>query len=175
MKKYFDTITNKEVKLGDYVTRKTEEKFSFGTFYNTSSTLVTESTIPVLIKAGILREESAKEEIPTNLDFYINRIADRCGVDTKEVCHILGILNEFNPAAVLQILLKEVASVVNHKKGGYKIPDTKYIFNLATGSIMPMTLPKSKYVIAFYELEDAKLVKEKILKTQFEYMYGNSN
>lgn len=171
-----DSRTMKPVKLGDFIEIKQEKEYSFGTIVQYEKFALTEKNINDLITAGILKiteEKDTKKDIPTDIDFYIKKLAKTLGLSFPDTCKMLGNLNTQSPHIVLSMLLSQIAAVCNAKADvAAKDLDQVYCISAPTGLITRTEIgPGMEYLNYFLKKEDAQLAKT-ILAKQLEFMYG---
>ena len=162
MKKLISVSTGEEVKLGSklmcYVVTPIGN-------IPVNVIIVTEETIPYLIKVGAVKEVEVGEETPMDQEFYLQHLANRIGWNVDNLRKYLGNLYTIYPAAVFSIMLREVAIVLDDKDKNH-IENSKEIYTISTlsGEIIKVKdlnhIKNFKNFAAFRTLEDAKKAKQ---------------
>jgi hypothetical protein len=176
MKKLIFVGTGKEVKIGD--------KLSFGRYINDSfipfyTVIISEKSIPFLVEEGVIKEvetNEAKEE-GTHVDpyFYIEHLAKRIHWNKDNLQKYLANLYTIYPAAVLSIMLREIAIVMDEKYKNH-IENSKEIYVISTlsGEITKVKnldrIKNFKNFAAFRTLDDALAAKH-ILRDPMKQMF----
>lgn len=174
MKKYLDKRGN-EVKVGavlvcTLLNPETGER-------SHEITIATEEVLEKAVKDGAL---IAVKEDGTHLgiDFYVKHLADRIGWKYENLLKYLDNLYKIYPTAVFQILLREVAIVLDQKYPDH-IERSKEIWciSLATGEISKVSENKRHLIknfrnfAAFRTLDDVMVAKH-ILKTPMKELFA---
>ena len=120
---------------------------------------VAHETIPFLLQIGAV--EVVDTEVPMELEFYIQKIADRLGWKLPKVYNYLNGIDEMLPAAAFSIVLREVAIELDKKYDDH-IQDSEeiYIISLFDGGITKVnkaTIKNYRNFAAFRSAEDAKV------------------
>lgn len=136
MKKYF-TKDGKEVELKKplHVELETEDDVELIT-----TTFVTESLIKYLLDRGMItcKDVAEKKEVPTNVSYYIERLAKRLGRSTDDTVELLKNLISYSPISVFSLLLKQVALELDKNYDGHIADaDNLYCIDAATGFVRP--------------------------------------
>lgn len=139
--------------------------------------IATEEVLEKAVKDGAL---IAVEEDGTHLDidFYVRHLADRIGWKYENLLKYLDNLYRIYPAAVFQILLREVAIVLDQKYPDH-IERSKeiWIISLATGEIGKVPENKRHLIknfrnfAAFRTLDDAMAARH-ILKVPMKELFA---
>lgn len=179
MKKFVLTDTNSEVQLGDKIC-----------FHNSivrdgkcveqihEDYVLTEKTLGMLIKDGTITVKEIpdpKEETPKKcLEDYIESLAKRNRIPIDVMVEVIKLLISVNPAAVLTMLLKEIAIDLDNKYEGH-IKDSEHIFIFSTNRGFIVELPKTEIksyrnFAAFRTYKDAKYACN-ICKDLIDLMY----
>lgn len=170
-KKYVITKTGEEVKIGDIIACKEEQKTSFGTIRTTNSFTVTAHNIDTLVKQGILKCIEPKEDKKKDLTFYLKSLAVRIPCSVKELTTWLERINGVCPRAVLDILLGQIAlEFLKTDPLAYDNAECYYSLKLKDGTVGKV-VNLNEYLPLFKSKEDAEYARE-ILKDQLEFMYG---
>lgn len=174
MKKYLDKRGN-EIKVGavlvcTMLNSETEER-------SHEIMIATEEVLEKAVKDGALK---VVEEDGTHLDidFYVKHLADRIGWKYENLLKYLDNLYKIYPTAVFQILLREVAIVLDQKYPDH-IERSKEIWciSLVTGEIHKMPesnrhlIKNFRNFAAFRTLDDAMAAKH-ILKTPMKELFA---
>lgn len=173
MKKLIFVGTGKEVKIGD--------KLSFGRYINDSfipfyTVIISEQSITFLIEEGVIKEVETNEE-GTHVDpyFYIEHLAKRIHWNKDKLQKYLANLYTIYPVAVLSIMLREIAIVMDEKYKNH-IENSKEIYVISTlsGEITKVKnldrIKNFKNFAAFRTLNDALAAKH-ILKDPMKQMF----
>lgn len=172
----------KEVQIGDTLIKVSEVKdpfFSEGTVVQ--HIVVTKDSLPKLIKAGIVttakpeKVACAKAEVPMELEYYVQKIAERLGWKIEKAYNYLNTVDTILPAAAFSMVLREVATELDKKYEDHieKSPEI-YVVSMLNGRI---TKANKAYIrnyrnfAAFRTIEDAKIacrITRDILKEMFE-------
>lgn len=175
MKKFVFAKSGSEVKMGDRVVIGMESAYGLMPFY---IIIVSEKTIPSLIEEGIIKEVEEKvEEEGTHIDpyFYIEHLAKRIHWNKDNLQKYLANLYTIYPAAVLSIMLREIAIVMDEKYKNH-IENSKEIYVISTlsGEITKVKdldrIKNFKNFAAFRTLDDALAAKH-ILRDPMRQMF----
>ena len=170
-KKYVITKTGEEVKIGDIIACKEEQKTSFGTIKTMNFFTVTAHNIDTLIKQGIIKCIEPKEDKKKDLTFYLMSLADRMSCRMKDLTTWLEKINKVCPRAVLCILLEQIASEFRKADPiAYIKAECYYSIKLKDGTVGKLP-EENKHLPVFKSKEDAECARE-ILKDQLKFMYG---
>ena len=174
MKKYLDKRGN-EIKVGavlvcTLLNSETEER-------SHKIIIATKEVLEKAVKDGVLK---VVEEGGTHLDidFYVKHFADRIGWKYENLLKYLDNLYKIYPTAVFQILLREVAIVLDQKYPDH-IERSKEIWtiSLATGEIGKIPENKRHLIrnfrnfAAFRTLDDVMAAKH-ILKVPMKELFS---
>lgn len=183
MKKFY-LQNGKEVQVGDTICKVRKVKHPlFGEVNVGEHILVSKETLPKLIKAGIILERTAKggeptptnNEIPMDLNFYIQKIADRLGWHIDKVYNYLNNVDAILPAAALSMVLREVAIELDKKYEDHieNSPEI-YVISMTDGRITKANkahIKNYRNFAAFRSVGDAKTacsIVRDILKEMFK-------
>jgi hypothetical protein len=182
----------KEVEMGDKLIKHGVTDTLFGKRIVMQEIIVNEKTLPELIKAGVLTpmkecthkadclcRHHAKGEVPMDMNFYIEKIADRLGWKPEKVYSYLNNVDSILPAAAFSMVLREIAIELDKKYEDH-IENSPEIFviSMLDGRI---TKAKKAYIknyrnfAAFRTIEDAKIacrIVKPILKDMFKSKDG---
>lgn len=171
MKKLIFVETGKEVEMGKKVGFGMDSAYGFIPFY---TVVVCEKSIPFLIEEGVIKEV---EEEGTHVDpnFYIEHLAKRIHWNKDNLQKYLANLYTIYPAAVLSIMLREIAIVMDEKYKNH-IENSKEIYVISTlsGEITKVKdldrIKNFKNFAAFRTLDDALAAKH-ILRDPMKQMF----
>lgn len=168
----------KEVRMGDTISQSTEAVDPiFGKVKATVVIPVTESTLPKLLKTGILSESNCQEgsKVPMTVDYYVEKIAERMGWKPEKVGNFLNNVHKIHPNAALSIVLKEIAVEIDKSYDNH-IKDSPEIFVISSldGKITKANkavIKNYRNFAAFRSIEDAKIAC-KILRWVLRELYA---
>ena len=185
MKKFY-LANGKEVRLGDSICRVEEENHPLlGKCKLTDYIPITKQTLPELIKAGIITVKQdvdksvspvqKNSEVPMNLEYYIQKIADKLGWKIEKVYNYLNSIDTILPAAAFSMVLREVATELDKKYKDHieKSPEI-YVISTFDGRISKVNkahIKNYRNFAAFRSLNDAKIacsIVKDILKELFK-------
>lgn len=176
-------LTNgKEVQIGDILTKVSKVKDSFfGEGTAVQHIVVTKEILPKLIEAGIVtatkptKTTVAESEVPMELEYYVQKIADRLGWKIEKVYNYLNSVDTILPTAAFSMVLREVAIELDKKYEDHIEKSPKiYVISMLDGRI---TKANKAYIrnyrnfAAFRTIEDAKIacrITKDILKEMFK-------
>lgn len=165
--------TGKEVKMGDKLIKVVE---LFGIPIPVAGLEVNETTLPDLIKQGIIVTEGSDSGIAITIESAVQHLADRIGWSRENLEKYFNNLYKISPAAVFEIVLKEVAILLDEKYPDH-ISNSKEIWtiNKASGEIQKIkNLSKIKsfqHFAAFRSLNDA-IVAKSVMAPALKDLYG---
>lgn len=185
MKKFY-LANGKEVQLGDtiYKVEKIDHPV-FGKGKVVEHILVTKEVLPKLIEAGVLtvKKDADKPALPVlkdgevsmDLEFYVQKIADRLGWKIEKVYNYLNSVDTILPAAAFSMVLREVAIELDKKYEDHieKSPEI-YVISMLDGRITKANkahIKNYRNFAAFRSIEDAKIacrITRDILKEMFK-------
>ena len=171
----------KEVQLGDTLTKVSEKKNPlFGEGIIVQHIVVTKDTLPQLLEAGIVtatkpEKPVAKTEVPMELEYYIQKIADKLGWKIEKVYNYLNSVDTILPAAAFSMVLREIAIELDKKYEDHieKSPEI-YVISMLDGRITKANkahIKNYRNFAAFRTIEDAKIactITRDILKEMFK-------
>ena len=180
-----------EVKMGDKLIKQGVRNTPLGKGIIIQEVIVNERTLPELLKAGVLTPVGcthgtdctcrycAKNEIPTNMDFYIEKIAARLGWKSEKVYNYLNNVDSILPAAALSMVLREIAVELDKKYEDHieNSPEI-YVISLLDGRITKANkahIKNYRNFAAFRTIEDAKIackIVKPVLKEMFKSKGG---
>lgn len=185
MKKYYLANGN-EVQLGDTIYKA--EKINhpvFGKGKVVEHILVTKEELPKLIEAGIItvKENSPAPtspvlndgEVSMDLEFYVQKIADKLGWKIEKVYNYLNTVDTILPAAAFSMVLREIAIELDKKyKDHIENSPEIYVISNADGRITKVNkahIKNYRNFAAFRTVEDAKIacrIMKDVLKEMFK-------
>lgn len=186
--KKFILKNGEEVKMGDMLIRKSVANTLFGKGLIIKSIIVNEETLPELLKAGVLTSVDCscgtgctckpcrKNEVPMDMNFYIDRIAARLGWRPEKVCNYLNSIDSIFPAAAFSMVLREIATELDKKYEDHieNSPEI-YVISSLDGRITKVNkayIKNYRNFAAFRTIEDAKIAC-KILKPILKEMFNS--
>lgn len=180
MEKIYFT-NGKEVQIGDTLIKvsKVKDPF-FGKSIIVQHIVVTKDILPKLLEAGIVTTtEPAKSvvetEVPMELEYYIQKIADKLGWKIEKVYNYLNSVDAILPAAAFSMVLREIAIELDKKYEDHieKSPEI-YVISMLDGRITKANkdcIKNYRNFVAFRTIEDAKIackITRDILKEMFK-------
>lgn len=165
--------TGKEVKMGEKLIKVVE---LFGVPVPVAHVEVNETTLPDLIKHGIVVAEGSDSDIDVTIESAVQHLANRIGWNKENLEKYFNNLYKISPAAVFEIVLKEVAILLDEKYPDH-ISNSKeiWVINKVNGEIQkPKDLSKIKsfqHFAAFRSLEDA-LVAKRVMAPALKDLHG---
>ena len=178
MSKFIFTKTGTEVKFGDIMSLTYDKETPIGKTKISYQTPLTEENLEYFLVAGIIKEVKHKEPcatiVSTNLEYYINKIANRLNWNYNKTLNYISNLGKINNSVVFHTLLKEIALEIDKSYEGHinELPEI-YVISTITGEVNKI---KSSYVknyrnfAAFRSKEDADLAI-KILHPIYKEMF----
>ena len=171
----------KEVQLGDTLTKVSEKKNPlFGEGIVVQHIVVTKDILPQLLEAGIVtttkpEKPVAKTEVPMELEYYIQKIAEKLGWKVEKACNYLNSVDTILPAAAFSMVLREIAIELDKKYEDHieKSPEI-YVISMFDGRITKANkahIKNYRNFAAFRTIEDAKIactITRDILKELFK-------
>ena len=176
-------LTNgKEVQIGDTLTKvsKVVDPF-FGKCTVAEHIVVTKDILPKLLEAGIVtttkpaKSAVVESEVPMELEYYIQKIAERLGWKIGKVYNYLNSVDTILPATALSMVLREVAIELDKKYEDHieKSPEI-YVISMLDGRITKVNkahIKNYRNFAAFRSVSDAKIacsIVRDILKEMFK-------
>lgn len=163
--------TGKEVKMGEKLIKVVE---LFGVPVPVAQVEVNETTLPDLIKHGIVVAEGSDSDIDVTIESAVQHLANRIGWNKENLEKYFNNLYKISPAAVFEIVLKEVAILLDEKYPDH-ISNSEQVWTIrmTDGKIVQITSPIKSFnnFAAFRTLEDAieaKKVMEEALADLFK-------
>jgi hypothetical protein len=165
--------TGKEVKMGEKLIKVVE---LFGIPVPMSQIEVNKTTLPDLIKRGIIVVEGSDSDIDITIEGAVQHLANRIGWNKENLEKYFNNLYKISPAAVFEIVLKEVAIMLDEKYSDH-ISSSKeiWVINKVNGRIQKLKdlskIKSFKHFAAFRSLEDA-LAAKKVMAPALKDLYG---
>lgn len=172
----------KEVQIGDTLTKvsKVKDPF-FGGGTVVQHIVVTKDSLPKLIKAGIVtttkpeKAACAESEVPMELEYYVQKIAERLGWKIGKAYNYLNNVDTILPVAAFSMVLREVAIELDRKYEDHieKSPEI-YVISVLDGRITKANkahIRNYRNFAAFRTIEDARIacrITRDILKEMFK-------
>lgn len=165
--------TGKEVKMGEKLIKVVE---LFGIPVPMSQIEVNKTTLPDLIKHGIIVVEGSDSDIDVTIEGAIQHLANRIGWNKENLEKYLSNLYKISPAAAFEIVLKEVAILLDEKYPDHINNSNEiWVINKVSGGVQKLKdLSKIKsfqHFAAFRSLEDA-LVARRVMAPVLKNLYG---
>lgn len=182
MEKYF-LKNGKEVKIGDTLTKVSKVVDpSFGRGTVVQHIVVTKDILPKLLEAGIVtttkpaKSTVVESEVPMELEYYIQKIAEKLGWKIEKVYNYLNSVDAILPAAAFSMVLREIAVELDKKYEDHieKSPEI-YVISMLDGRITKANkahIKNYRNFAAFRTIEDAK-VACRITRDILEEMFKN--
>lgn len=165
--------TGKEVKMGEKLIKVVE---LFGVPIHVAQVEVNETTLPDLIKHGIVVAEGSDSDTDVTIESAVQHLANRIGWNKENLEKYFNNLYKISPAAVFEIVLKEVAILLDERYPDH-ISNSKeiWVINKVNREIQKLKdLSKIKsfqHFAAFRSLEDA-LVAKRVMAPALKDLYG---
>ena len=174
-------INGKEVQIGDILTKVSKVKdSSFGKGIIAQNIVVTKDILPKLLEAGIVTttkpaKSVVETEVPMELEYYIQKIADRLGWKIEKVYNYLNSVDAIFPAAAFSMVLREITIELDKKYEDHieKSPEI-YVISMLDGRITKVNkahIKNYRNFAAFRSISDAKIackITRDILKEMFK-------
>ena len=165
--------TGKEVKMGEKLIKVVN---LCGIPIPIAQIEINKTTLPDLIKHGIIVAEGSDSDIDITIEGAIQHLANRIGWNKENLEKYLSNLYKISPAAAFEIVLKEVAILLDEKYPNH-ISNSKeiWVINKVNGEIQKLKdmskIKSFQHFAAFRSLEDALVVK-KIMAPALQDLYG---
>ena len=181
----------KEVKMGDRLIKNSIINTFFGKIVHLQEVIVNEKTLPELIKAGVLTKvdcthgtdchcgHCTNNEIPMDINFYIEKIAARLGWKSEKVYNYLNNVDSILPAAAFSMILREIAVELDKKYEDHieNSPEI-YVISMLDGRITKANkahIKNYRNFAAFRTIDDARIacrIVKPVLKEMFKIKGG---
>lgn len=158
----FKTLGGTKVKEGDYLYAIITTPFGY---VPVGTVKLNEKSIPKLLKKGMIKEALPPRKVPTDITFYVKRLAQRIKWKEDNLVRYLNNLNTIYPVAIVSIILREIALYLDEKYPDH-INNSNEIWYISAINgeierIHDVTKVKNfRNFAAFRSLEDAKIAKE---------------
>ena len=165
--------TGKEVKIGEKLIKVVN---LCGIPIPIAQIEINKTTLPDLIKHGIIVAEVSDSDIDITIEGAVQHLANRIGWNKENLERYFSNLYKISPAAVFEIILKEVAILLDKKYPNH-ISNSKeiWVINKVNGEIQKLKdmskIKSFQHFAAFRSLEDA-LVAKKIMAPTLQDLYG---
>lgn len=172
----------KEVQIGDILTKvsKVKDPF-FGKGTVVQHIVVTKDILPKLLEADIVTTAKPvktvvkKTKVPMELEYYIQKIAEKLGWEIEKVYSYLNSVDTILPAAAFSMVLREIAIELDKKYKDHieKSPEI-YVISMFDGRITKANkahIKNYRNFAAFRSVSDAKIacrITRDILKEMFK-------
>lgn len=180
MKKYYNPATKKEYALGDHVTFSTTAP---GGATVTLSTPITKEILLLLLEVGLLKEKSDKpellkrEDIPMDVMFYVNLLAQNKGWTLGKTVGFLNEVSSVYPSSTFDILQMVIAKYLDEQYPDH-IKNSPRIFGISAsdGKVVEVykeDIANFRNFAAFRSPEDAGIAC-RILRDLKRYLFKKS-
>ena len=165
--------TGKEVKMGEKLIKVVE---LLGVPISITQIEINETTLPDLIKHGIIVVEGSDSGIDITIEGAVQHLANRIGWNKENLEKYFNNLYKISPAAVFEIVLKEVAILLDERYPDH-ISNSKeiWVINKVNGEIQKLKdmskIKSFQHFAAFRSLEDA-LVAKGVMAPALKDLYG---
>ena len=165
--------SGKEVKMGEKLVKVIE---LYGITIPVAQIELNKTTLPDLIKRGIIVVENSDSDTDITIESAVQHLANRIGWGKENLEKYFNHLYKISPAAVFEVILKEVAILLDGKYPDH-IRNSKEIWaiNKVNGEIQKLKdLSKIKsfqHFAAFRSLEDA-LIAKRVMTPALKNLYG---
>ena len=170
-------LTNgKEVQIGDTLIKVSKVKDGMVVKH----IVVTKDILPKLLEVGIVTttkpaKSVIKTEVPMELEYYIQKIAEKLGWKVEKVYNYLNSVDTILPAAAFSMILREIAIELDKKYEDHieNSPEI-YVISILDGRITKANkahIKNYRNFAAFRTIEDAKIacgITRDILKEMFK-------
>lgn len=175
-------LTNgKEVQIGDTLVKVSKVISPLFGGAVVQHIVVTEDTLPKLLEDGTVtttnptKSTVVESEVPMELDYYIQKIAEKLGWKVEKVYNYLNSVDAILPAAAFSMVLREVAIELDKKYEDHieKSPEI-YVISMLDGRITKANkahIKNYRNFAAFRSISDAKIackITKDILKEMFK-------
>lgn len=177
-KTYILKESKKEIKIGEVIRILKSVDTPLGRVQSTLYVKVTKDNIPILLEEGYIIEKPSDKEIPTDVDYYISKVANKLGWKEKKFRNYLEVLASINPIGAFNILLKAIAIELDKKYPNHiSKSENIFIVSVFDGSIRQADkshIKTYKHFSAFRTREDAQFALH-VLKNQFYYCFNDQS
>ena len=180
MKKYYNPATKKEYALGDHVVFSTKSPEGATV---TPSTPITKEILLLLLEVGLLKEKSDKpellkrEDIPMDLMFYVNLLAQNKDWTLGKTVEFLNEVSSVHPNATFDILQMVIAKYLDEQYPDH-IKNSPRIFGITSSNgkvveVYKEDIANFRNFAAFRSPEDAGIAC-RILRDIKRYLFKKS-
>lgn len=180
MKKYYNPATKEEYALGDHVVFSTKSPEGATV---TLSTPITKEILPLLLEVGLLKEKSDKpellkrEDIPMDLMFYVNLLAQNKDWTLGKTVEFLNEVSSVHPNATFDILQMVIAKYLDEQYPDH-IKNSPRIFGITSSNgkvveVYKEDIANFRNFAAFRSPEDAGIAC-RILRDIKRYLFKKS-
>ena len=159
-KTYILKESKKEIKIGEVISILKSVDTPLGRVQSTLYVKVTKDNIPILLQEGYIIEKPSDKEIPTDVDYYVSKVANKLGWKEKEFRNYLDVLASISPIGAFNILLKAIAIELDKKYPDHiSKSENIFIVSVFDGSIRQADkshIKTYKHFSAFRTREDAQ-------------------
>ena len=165
--------TGKEVKMGEKLIKVMN---LCGIPIPIAQVEINKTTLPDLIKHGIIVAEGSDSDIDITIGGAIQHLANRIGWNKENLEKYLSNLYKISPAAAFEIVLKEVAILLDEKYPDHINNSNEiWVINKVNGEIQKLKdmskIKSFQHFAAFRSLDDA-LIAKKIMAPALQDLYG---
>ena len=160
----FVKSSNEEVKIGDKVVGANVQITPTGFKVNKKLMVLDQELLNRLIADKIIVEKTGRDiqsEVPTDIEFYIEKIAKKKGWKLEKLYNFLNGIDELSEVAAFSIVLREVAIEIDKKYKDHIQDSPKiYVISLFDGRITEANkahIKNYRNFAAFRTIEDAKI------------------
>ena len=161
---YFVKSSNEEVKIGDKFVHVSVKMTPTGLKTNKKLIVLDQELLNKLIADKVIVEKTDKDtpsEVPTDIKFYIEKIAKKKGCKLEKLYNFLDNIDELSEVAAFSIVLREVAIEIDKKYKDHIQDSPKiYVISLFDGRITEANkahIKNYRNFAAFRTIEDAKI------------------
>lgn len=165
--------TGKEVKMGEKLIKVVN---LCGIPIPIAQVEINKTTLPDLIKHGIVVAEGSDSNIDITIEGAVQHLANRIGWNKENLERYFNNLYKISPAAVFEIILKEVAILLDKKYSNH-ISNSKeiWVINKVNGEIQKLKdmskIKSFQHFAAFRSLEDARVAR-RVMAPALKNLYG---
>lgn len=157
--------TKEEVTFGDViVTKETFTHEYFGKVEYTYEVALTKENLQYFIDAGVLYTEKENNHYNEIRNTILTRMAKRYEWDEKRLTRILKVLDSVHPSASVQMVLKEIALMLDEKYPGHiSRSENLYVISMGDGNIYPIkkdNIKNFRNIAIFRTVKDAEIAKK---------------
>lgn len=173
MKKFVLSENGVEVNVGDQLVFYTNKNTLNGKQTVINKIFIDDAFLADLVKTGVVTEVNTNT-VPMEIDYYINKIANKLKWNTNKTYNYLNILDSIMTSAACSLILREIAIELDKKYEDHieNSPEI-YVISLFDGRITKANkahIKNYRNFAAFRSIEDAKIackIVKPILKDMF--------